>query len=92
MDDKTRAAEEEHFKEYDVDKNGKLEGEEIKKWIMPGFADSAMREATHLIKETDENKDGKLSSEEILKKNDMWVGSQATDYGKHLEDLKKDEL
>jgi len=47
-------------------------------------------EAEHLIAETDSNGDGKLSSDEILAQHELWVGSEATDYGNML--LDKDEL
>jgi len=87
-----RKSEEEHFQSYDTNKDGKLDATEITKWVMPGFTESAGQEADHLMKESDKNKDKKLTVQEILDQYELWVGSQATDYGKHLDEMKKDEL
>ena len=42
----------------------------------------------------DEDVDGALLIEEIVKNHEIFVGSEATDYGQHLENLHKfeDEL
>lgn len=92
MDPETSKAESEHFKQYDKNGDGKLDKDEVKGWTMPKFDDSAATEADHLIKESDKDKDGVLTKDEILGQHELWVGSQATDYGKHLDDLKKEEL
>ncbi|CAL9703674.1 unnamed protein product [Knipowitschia caucasica] len=81
-----------HFKDFrDVNKDGFLDAEEVAQWVLPGEVDHADNEAKHLIHDTDTNKDEKITKEEILANWNMFVGSQATNYG---EDLTKshDEL
>lgn len=92
MDPETAKAEAEHFKQYDKNNDGKLDKDEVKAWTMPKFEDSAATEADHLIRESDKDKDGVLTKDEILGQHELWVGSQATDYGKHLDEVAKDEL
>ncbi|XP_062388192.1 reticulocalbin-3 isoform X2 [Sardina pilchardus] len=84
--------EKKHFIEFrDTNKDGLLDAVEVANWILPGEVDHADNEAKHLIHETDTNKDEKISKKEILANWNMFVGSQATNYG---EDLTKrhDEL
>ncbi|MFH4981793.1 hypothetical protein AB6A40_008502 [Gnathostoma spinigerum] len=79
------ASERDMFKEHrDKNKDGKLDPEEMKDWIMPTGFDHADAESKHLMGIADEDKDGKLSLEEILAHYDTFVGSQATDYGEQL--------
>lgn len=68
------------------DKNGdgKLDKTEVREWIIPENFDHARAEARHLIFESDRDKDGKLTKQEILDKYDLFVGSQATDFGEAL--------
>ena len=47
-------------------------------------------ETRHLIGEADENSDGVLTKDEIVEKHDLFVGSQATDFGDIL--LRHDEF
>lgn len=68
----------------DKDKDGFMSRDEVRDWIMPVDYDHSTSEARHLIYEADKNKDQKLSHEEILDKYDLFVGSQATDYGEAL--------
>ena len=68
----------------DKDKSGFMEFEEIKRWILPDEYDNSDVEAKHLIYESDVNRDNQLSKEEILNKFDLFVGSQATDFGEAL--------
>nr|XP_012595297.1 reticulocalbin-1 [Microcebus murinus] len=85
-------SEREQFNEFrDLNKDGKLDKDEIRHWILPQDYDHAQAEARHLVYESDTNKDEKLTKEEILENWNMFVGSQATNYG---EDLTKnhDEL
>ncbi|XP_004683639.1 PREDICTED: reticulocalbin-1 [Condylura cristata] len=85
-------SEREQFNEFrDLNKDGKLDQDEIRHWILPQDYDHAQAEARHLVYESDKNKDEKLTKEEILENWNMFVGSQATNYG---EDLTKnhDEL
>lgn len=62
----------------------KTSGDEILDWIAPSNAESANEEAEHLMDECDENKDGRLTSDEILQNHDLWLESDATDYGQQL--------
>ncbi|XP_016061612.1 PREDICTED: reticulocalbin-1 [Miniopterus natalensis] len=85
-------SEREQFNEFrDLNKDGKLDKDEIRHWILPQDYDHAQAEARHLVYESDVNRDEKLTKEEILENWNMFVGSQATNYG---EDLTKnhDEL
>lgn len=45
----------------------------------------AESEANHLIVSSDDNQDGKLSVDEIVDHHDIFVGSEATDFGQQLE-------
>ena len=77
--------EREQFKEYrDKNKDGFLDKDEIRFWILPPDYDHSQAEAKHLISESDENKDGSLTKEEVLNNYDLFVGSQATDFGEAL--------
>jgi len=83
--------EREQFANYrDKNGDGKLDKAEIKEWIIPEDYDHSSAEATHLVRQSDENGDGKLSKDEILEKYDLFVGSQATDFGEAL--TKHDEF
>ncbi|XP_030071711.1 calumenin isoform X1 [Microcaecilia unicolor] len=77
--------EREQFVEFrDKNRDGKMDKEETKDWILPSDYDHAEAEARHLVYESDQNKDGKLTREEIVDKYDLFVGSQATDFGEAL--------
>lgn len=77
--------EREQFKTYrDKDGDGFMDAEEVKQWILPPDFDHAEAEARHLIYEADSDADQKLTKEEILNKYDLFVGSQATDFGEAL--------
>lgn len=83
--------EREQFQKYrDEDKNGKLDREEVKKWILPEDYNHAIAEAQHLISESDDNKDGHISKEEMLEHQSVFVGSQATEWGDMIK--KHDEF
>jgi len=74
--------EREQFTEYrDKNKDGKMDPEEVKDWILPPDYDHVSSEAKHLVTESDTNGDGKISKEEMVEKYDLFVGSQATDFG-----------
>ncbi|KAJ8413009.1 hypothetical protein AAFF_G00105910 [Aldrovandia affinis] len=68
----------------DTNKDGKMDKEEIRRWILPQDYDHALAEARHLMYESDLDKDEVLSKEEILENWNMFVGSQATNYGEDL--------
>ncbi|KAM8936291.1 calumenin isoform 1-T1 [Lycaon pictus] len=77
--------EREQFVEFrDKNRDGKMDKEETKDWILPSDYDHAEAEARHLVYESDQDKDGKLTKEEIVDKYDLFVGSQATDFGEAL--------
>lgn len=78
--------EKENFKHNDADGDGALNRAEILKWVSPDLARIANEEATHLFDETDKNKDGQLSVDEVKEEHEMWVGSEATDYGNLLHE------
>ncbi|XP_039631419.1 reticulocalbin-3 isoform X1 [Polypterus senegalus] len=75
----------------DLNKDGKLDSDEVAHWILPGQVDHMDIEAKHLIYESDKDKDEKLTKEEVLGNWNMFVGSQATNYGEDLT-KKHDEL
>ena len=68
----------------DKDGDKRLNKEELGDWILPKDFDHAEAEAKHLIYEADENKDKFLSKAEILNQQDLFVGSQATDFGEYF--------
>lgn len=77
--------EREQFRNYhDRNKDGYLDRDEIREWILPANFDHAEAEAKHLVHESDSNKDGVLSKQEILDNYSVFVGSQATDFGEAL--------
>lgn len=82
--------------ELDYDRNGdrRLDKEEVLKWLLPGNEEIAEQEAEHLIRSSDTDKDGKLAIQEIVDHHDIFVGSEATDYGEHLQNTSRliDEL
>ena len=59
---------------------------QVKAWIMPDDYDHSVSESQHLIHEADANRDGVLSKQEILDKYELFVASQATDFGPALHD------
>ncbi|XP_010011520.1 PREDICTED: reticulocalbin-1-like [Nestor notabilis] len=77
--------EREQFADFrDINKDGKMDKEEIQQWILPQDYDHALAEARHLVYESDVDKDQKLTKEEVLDNWNMFVGSQATNYGEDL--------
>lgn len=78
-------AEREQFTSFrDTNKDGFMDLEEVKAWIIPADFDHSEAEAKHLIYESDADQDGSLTKDEILDKYDLFVGSQATDFGEAL--------
>jgi Ca2+-binding EF-hand superfamily protein len=79
-------AEKERFNSvYDIDKDGRLNKQECLLWLIPDNREIAETEANHLISTSDDNSDGKLSVDEIVDHHDVFVGSDATDFGSQLE-------
>ena len=74
-----------NFQEFrDRDGDGFMDMEEVRAWIVPPDYDHSEAEAKHLVFEADEDHDNLLTREEILDKYDIFVGSQATDFGEAL--------
>jgi len=77
--------ERESFKEVrDQDGDGYMNLEEVRAWIIPPDFDHTEAEAKHLMEESDTDSDEKLTKQEILDNYDLFVGSQATDFGEAL--------
>ena len=68
----------------DTDHDGFLDIDEVKAWIIRPDFDHSEAEAKHLVYESDEDKDGVLTKVEVLEKYELFVGSQATDFGEAL--------
>ncbi|XP_032479898.1 reticulocalbin-2 isoform X4 [Phocoena sinus] len=72
--------------DYDKDADGRLDPQELLSWVVPNNQGIAQEEALHLIDEVDLNSDRKLSEAEILENQDLFLTSEATDYGRQLQD------
>jgi len=68
----------------DINKDGVMDRKEVEEWILPPDYDHTEAEARHLVYESDMDGDKLLSKEEVLDKYDLFVGSQATDFGEAL--------
>ncbi|KAK6618930.1 hypothetical protein RUM44_003311 [Polyplax serrata] len=80
--------------DYDKDKDGRLNSNEILSWMVPSNDEIIEEEVEHLFTECDNNGDDALSFDEVLEHYDVFVGSEATDYGDHLHNIHsfQDEL
>ena len=66
----------------DLDKSGYLDEDEVTKWIFPSDFDHVESEVEHLFYAADTDIDGFLSRDEMVEKNmDVFVGSEALDFG-----------
>ncbi|XP_052265935.1 calumenin-B-like isoform X1 [Dreissena polymorpha] len=68
----------------DKNRDGHLDPDEVGHWIIPESYENSITEAKHLTMVSDQDGDGKLTKQEILDKYDVFVGSQATDFGDAL--------
>uniref|UniRef100_A0A182JPQ0 Reticulocalbin-3 n=1 Tax=Anopheles christyi TaxID=43041 RepID=A0A182JPQ0_9DIPT len=76
------------FKEdFDKNNDGFLSGNEILSWVVPSNDEVASDEVDHLFAASDDDHDDRLSHQEIIDKYDIFVGSEATDYGDHLQNI-----
>uniref|UniRef100_A0A6P7F674 Reticulocalbin-3 n=1 Tax=Diabrotica virgifera virgifera TaxID=50390 RepID=A0A6P7F674_DIAVI len=75
------------FDAFDSNGDGKLTGNEILSWVVPSNDEIADEEVDHLFASSDDTHDGVLSFSEILAHHDIFVGSEATDYGDHLHNI-----
>lgn len=80
--------------DLDKDKDGLLTDAEIIAWVIPDNNEIATDEVNHLFAGADDDVDGILSASEIVKNHELFVGSEATDYGEHLQNPNRldDEL
>ncbi|KAF7237765.1 Reticulocalbin-2 [Varanus komodoensis] len=79
--------EKDRFKnDYDKDKDGRLNPQELLSWVVPNNEGIAQEEAAHLIEEMDLDGNKKLTEAEILQNQDLFLNSEATDYGRQLHD------
>ncbi|KAH7639797.1 calumenin-a-like protein [Dermatophagoides farinae] len=78
--------------EYDQNHDGRLDFNECINWIIPNNTEIALNESLHLISMADTNHDNKLSIDEIVDNHDVFVGSEATDFGQQLHTHVNDEL
>ncbi|XP_066492075.1 reticulocalbin-2 [Tiliqua scincoides] len=72
--------------DYDKNKDGQLDSKELLSWVVPNNEGIAQEEAVHLIEEMDSDGNKKLSEAEILENQDLFLNSEATDYGRQLHD------
>uniref|UniRef100_A0A0K0E8B2 Reticulocalbin-3 n=1 Tax=Strongyloides stercoralis TaxID=6248 RepID=A0A0K0E8B2_STRER len=79
-------------KEYDKNGDGVLDGDEIRKWLIPDLKETAKSEAEHLIDKADINKNLELTYQEIVDAHQTFVGSEATNYGEILKEIRHEEL
>ncbi|XP_026757182.1 reticulocalbin-2 [Galleria mellonella] len=72
--------------EHDLDVNGDgvLDLTEIRQWVVPDNDEIAEEEVDHLFATADDDHDDLLSFDEVLRHHDVFVGSEATDYGGDL--------
>lgn len=73
--------------DFDKDGDGYLNGNEVLSWILPSNDEVAEDEVDHLFVSADDDHDDRLSYREIIDKYDIFVGSEATDYGDHLQNI-----
>ena len=77
-DDAKEEMEKDFANNFDKDKNGKLDKEEMKSWLFPDD-DFSTEEPKTLIKEADEDKDGKLTMDEIMKNYKVFIEDEPED-------------
>jgi len=77
--------------DFDTNGDGFLSGEELSLWMGPDNTEIAIEETEHLIDMCDEDKDGKLTIDEILENHEVFLDSDATEYGQQLRFI-HDEL
>ncbi|XP_030027423.1 reticulocalbin-2 isoform X2 [Manduca sexta] len=78
--------------ELDSNKDGVLDAQEVHAWVIPVNEEIAAEEVDHLFSLTDDNHDDLLSYDEILDHHDVFVGSEASNYGDLRDHWDDDEL
>ncbi|GMR34103.1 hypothetical protein PMAYCL1PPCAC_04298 [Pristionchus mayeri] len=79
-------------RDHDVNGDGILTGEEITRWLIPNVEETAESETNHIFERADADKDGYLSYEEVSNQYELFVESEATRFGQHLDDIRHEEL
>ena len=82
---------EDFHKQFDRNKDGKMDREEARTWVLPENVHDTHDETFHLMDGSDENADGFLSVDEILLHWNLFVGSKATDHGRTLRKVRPHE-
>lgn len=77
--------------DFDRDGNGFIEGEELSFWMGPDNTEIAIEETEHIMEMSDEDQDGLITLAEVLDNHDLWVDSDATQFGQQLRFI-HDEL
>lgn len=72
--------------DYDKNKDGYLDKDEMILWLIPDNKEQAIEEARHLISNADMDKDGRLSFSEILDNYRMFVSSKDTESHEGIRD------
>lgn len=74
--------------DLDVNRDGVLDAEELKRWIVPDNDDIADEEVEHLLASADDDHDERLSYDEVLKHHHVFVGSDSyTDVDRFDDEL-----
>ncbi|XP_065070812.1 calumenin-like [Rhopilema esculentum] len=73
--------EKEFHEKHDINRDGKLDLDEVEEWKRPEDFNKASLEARHLIAMADENQDGKLDTDEIIMHHMIFVSSSTTQHG-----------
>ncbi|XP_068238963.1 reticulocalbin-2 isoform X1 [Palaemon carinicauda] len=94
LDKSEEESEKLEFDKHDLDGDGALHIIEAQRLLSPTNVDIAEDEVDHLFAAADDDADQLLSFLEVLDHHDVFVGSEATDYGDHLHNLDRfeDEL
>ena len=76
----------ETFIDFDLDRSGKLEINEIEQWLLPSEFDPAEAEFRHLVDSADTDDDGFLNLGEVLDKYHILLEFQTTKWGQMTHD------
>jgi len=90
LDEQGKKDESEYFGKLDLNKDGNLDKKELRPYLVPNNEEVADQEVDHLIETADVNKDNVLTIDEIVAKEDDFVNSAATDYGRSLHYIREE--
>lgn len=77
-------ADQDLFKELDLNNNDFLDGDELLLWIQSDNGEIAVDEAAHLLDAADTDHDDKLTMQEVVDAMEEFLESDATEYGEML--------